>query len=210
VSHVILPLLILHPFANCGRADKLVESARVSLMLQGLLPSGDRTADDLDRNLARRTPFRNRDALLCRSGPFAAYLANHTPSQVPTKLRRWGVVDYRAIFTRALGLNALFVEPPEQSSLSLDFIRNSYRYSYQVFSCRQGQARSLASKTWALPLKSTLLANTRECSSANGRHKKFPLGRSLLLNSSNAPAHQYRSHPMTPSRKAMWPMFSEP
>src|SRR5271155_813284 len=46
-----LPPLILHPFADAGGPDKLVESSRASLMLQGLLPSGERTTDDLDKSL---------------------------------------------------------------------------------------------------------------------------------------------------------------
>src|ERR1700735_5163818 len=43
-----LPHLILHPFAQAGAPDKLEESSRASLMLQGMLPSGDRTPEDLD------------------------------------------------------------------------------------------------------------------------------------------------------------------
>ena len=46
-----LPPLILHPFADAGGPDKLVESSRASLMLQGLLPTGERTAEELDRAL---------------------------------------------------------------------------------------------------------------------------------------------------------------
>src|ERR1700692_3234438 len=46
-----LPPLILHPFADAAGPDKLVESSRARLMLQGLLPSGERTTDDLDRSL---------------------------------------------------------------------------------------------------------------------------------------------------------------
>src|ERR1700733_2202964 len=46
-----LPPLILHPFADAGGPDKLVESSRASLMLQGLLPSGERSTEELDRAL---------------------------------------------------------------------------------------------------------------------------------------------------------------
>ena len=34
-----------------GGPDKLVESSRASLMLQGLLPTGERTTEDLDKSL---------------------------------------------------------------------------------------------------------------------------------------------------------------
>ena len=47
----MLPPLILHPFADAGGPDKLVESSRASLMLQGLLPSGERSTEELDRAL---------------------------------------------------------------------------------------------------------------------------------------------------------------
>ena len=46
-----LPPLILHPFAEAGGQDKLKESQRASLMLQGLLPPGETTEEDLDRAL---------------------------------------------------------------------------------------------------------------------------------------------------------------
>ncbi len=44
-----LPPLILHPFAEAAGPDKLVESSRASLMLQGLLQSGQMTREELDR-----------------------------------------------------------------------------------------------------------------------------------------------------------------
>ena len=113
-------------------------------MLQGLLPSGDRSIEDLDRtliegrysevvmlfyvgkDLLRWTDqcleYIGRDQGLrqknIRYQSFAALLANPTPAAVQKKLRRWGVADYRSIFTRALGLNAVFAGPPDRASLS--------------------------------------------------------------------------------------------
>src|ERR1700744_6155179 len=46
-----LPHLILHPFAEAGGPDKLKQSQRANLMLQGLLPQGEMTEEDLDRAL---------------------------------------------------------------------------------------------------------------------------------------------------------------
>ena len=46
-----LPPLILHPFADAGGPGKLVESSRANLKLQGLLPQGEATREDLDRAL---------------------------------------------------------------------------------------------------------------------------------------------------------------
>jgi hypothetical protein len=161
-----LPPLILHPFADAKGPDKLVESSRASLMLQGLLPSGERTTDELDRALidgryceirmlfyvgkdltrwieqclehTQRFPeLRDRTV---RYQSFAAYLVNHTPLPVQAKLRKWGVADYKTIFTRALGLNAMLADVPVRETLSDEFLRNYYRYADQLFLCRQSQS----------------------------------------------------------------------
>jgi hypothetical protein len=162
-----LPPLILHPFADAGGPDKLVESSRASLMLQGLLPSGERSTDELDRALLdgryceiRMLFYVGKDILRwieqclehvdrqpdlrdagVRFQSFAAYLIHNTPAAVQSKLRRWGVADYKAIFTRALGLNAILTDVPERYMLADEFVRNYYRYADQMFVCRQGQTQ---------------------------------------------------------------------
>ncbi len=161
-----LPPLILHPFADAGGPDKLVESSRASLMLQGLLPSGERSTDDLDKSLleGRYCEIRmlfyvgkdlirwieqslehvQRQAQFADSGikfqSFAAYLVNNTPAAVQAKLRKWGVADFKSIFMRALGLNAILAQVPERGILADDFVRNYYRYADSIFLCRQSQA----------------------------------------------------------------------
>ncbi len=160
-----LPPLILHPFADAGGPDKLVESSRASLMLQGLLPSGDRSQADLDlallegryceirmlfyvgkdlarwidqclEHIDRYDDMRNAGI---KYQSFAAYLVNHTPLPVQEKLRKWGVADFKAIFTRALGLNAILAGMPRREQFSDDFVRNYYRYADQMFVCRQAE-----------------------------------------------------------------------
>jgi hypothetical protein len=160
-----LPPLILHPFAQSSGRDKLIQSSRASLMLQGLLPSGERPTEELDEALLdgrfheiRMLFYVGRDLIRwieqcldfaagdpalkdarIRYQSFAALLVHHTPTKVEDKLRKWGVADYRSIFMRALGLNALFSEVPERDVLSTEFIRNYCRYADQMFLCRQGQ-----------------------------------------------------------------------
>src|SRR5271155_6243512 len=46
-----LPPLILHPFSDQAGPGKLVPSSRASLMLNGLLPQGESTEDELTRKL---------------------------------------------------------------------------------------------------------------------------------------------------------------
>ena len=166
-SATTLPPLILHPFADAGGPDKLVESSRASLMLQGLLPSGERSQEDLDKALLegryceiRMLFYVGKDLIrwieqclehvdrhdeLRSAGikfqSFAAYLVNHTPAAVQTKLRKWGVADYKAIFTRALGLNAILAGVPRRELLSDHFVRNYYRFADQMFLCRQSETQ---------------------------------------------------------------------
>lgn len=163
----MLPPLILHPFADAGGPDKLVESSRASLMLQGLLPSGERTSEQLDtallegrfceirmlfyvgkdlvRWIEQSLEYIDREPTLRGTGiqyqSLAAYLVHNTPVTVQTKLRKWGVADYKSIFMRALGLNAILSRVPERGILADDFVRNYYRYADQMFLCRQNQAQ---------------------------------------------------------------------
>ena len=165
-----LPPLILHPFADMRGPGQLAESSRASLMLQGLLPSGQRTPADLDRALLegrfseiRMLFYVGRDlmrwieqcleyvgrqpdlsGLGIKHQSFAAYLVQHAPASTVAKLRKWGVADYAPIFTRALGLNAMWAEAPQREQLADSFIRGYYRFADQMFQCRQSQEASFA------------------------------------------------------------------
>jgi len=158
-----LPPLILHPFSDQTGPGKLVQSSRASLMLNGLLPQDESTEDELTRKLIegrvceiRMLFFVGKDLLrwvahcldfvsgipeLKESGireqSFAEFLVQNPPEKVRTKLRAWGVFDYKSIYSRAIGLNAIFCEPPDESQVSVEFIRNYFRYADHMFACRQ-------------------------------------------------------------------------
>ena len=154
-----LPPLILHPFADASGPGKLVESSRASLMLQGLLPTGELTSEQLERRLldGRYCEIRmllyvgrdlmrwvdqclelaERDADLSPRGysfqSFVSFLIANTPTAVKAKLRKWGVADYRSIFARAIALNSMFADVPEPWILSVDFTRNYYKFADQIY-----------------------------------------------------------------------------
>lgn len=158
-----LPPLILHPFSDASGPGRLVESSRASLMLQGLLPTGELSNDELERRLLdgryceiRMLFYVGRDLMrwieqcqefvdtnleLADKGfkfqSFAAYLVDNPPAKVVTKLKQWGVADYRAIFQRAIALNCVLADVPEREVLSAEFIRHYYRYADHLFLCRQ-------------------------------------------------------------------------
>jgi len=161
-----LPPLILHPFADATGPSKLVESSRASLVLQGLLPSGDRTPEDLDRALLegryselRMLFYVGKDVLrwidqcleyasrnpdLANPGirfqSFASLLLQDAPVEVQEKLKRWGVTDYRSIFARGIALNTLFCEVPALTMLSDEFVLNYHRYADQLFQAKLSQS----------------------------------------------------------------------
>lgn len=158
-----LPPLILHPFSDATGPGRLVESSRASLMLQGLLPSGELSTDELERRLLdgrycelRMLFYVGRDLLrwadqcldFTDSQPelkglglklqtFTTLLVDHPPARVVAKLKQWGVVDYKAIFERAIGLNSVLAVVPERDQLQDEFVRHYYRYADHMFLCRQ-------------------------------------------------------------------------
>src|SRR6185312_2329339 len=157
-----LPPLILHPFNERVSPDTLLENSKAALMLSGLIPSDGMDKDELKRRLltgryseirmlyflgkdtfrwigqcmeiAERTPAL--EAAGVRRQSFAGLLAGTPPPVVREKLLRWGVADYPAVFARAIGLNALFAEPPQFAALSEDFLRHYHSSAgllYQSF-----------------------------------------------------------------------------
>jgi hypothetical protein len=156
-----LPPLILHPFSERTSPESLLENSKAALMLSGLLPGDGVDRDILTRKLlagryseirmlyflgkdvfrwigqcmeiAERIP--ELDEAEVKRQSFAGLLGC-PPSNVREKLLRWGVHDYTAVFARAVGLNALFAEPPAFETLAGDFIRNYHRAAdllYQAF-----------------------------------------------------------------------------
>lgn len=158
-----LPPLILHPFSDQTGPGKLVQSSRASLMLNGLLPSDDSTEDELTKRLLdgriceiRMLYFVGKDLFRwmaqclefvssipalqvagIREQSFADFLIQNPPEPVRKKLQSWGVFDFRSIFSRAIGLNAVFCAPPDEVAVSAEFIRNYFRYADHLFACRQ-------------------------------------------------------------------------
>lgn len=162
-----LPPLILHPFADSGGPSQLVESSRASLILQGLLPGGDQTEADLERTLLtgrycelRMLYYVGKDLVrwieqcvdfvagtagLSGEGihfqSFAHLLVFDPPAPVTEKLQKWGVADYKGIFSRAIGIYSMFADAPPRELLSDEFLRNYYRYADHLFAARQSLAK---------------------------------------------------------------------
>ena len=160
-----LPPLILHPFAEPTGPQKLTQSSCASLMIQGLLPSGNSTSAELQRALLdgryselrmlyyvgkdlqrwieqcieflQRSEGALPEGILQQS--FAALLIEDTPVNISEKLKRWGVIDFKSIFSRSLGLNAMFSQAPAVEILSEEFVRNYFRFADHLYLAYIGQ-----------------------------------------------------------------------
>jgi len=157
----VLPPLILHPFNERVPPSTLLENSKAALMLSGLIPTDGSDHDTLKRRLMsgrygeirmlfylgkdvfrwleqcmewmQRVPELS-DANLHHQS-FAGLLTATPPEGVKDKLVRWGVVDFVSIFSRAIGLNAMFAEPPAFEMLSEEFLRNYHRYADFLHRC---------------------------------------------------------------------------
>jgi len=154
-----LPPLILHPFNENVTPQTLLDNSRAALMLSGLI-SGDGTDPEVLRRklLAGRYAeirmlfFLGKDLLRwieqclefaaripeltvvsLRGQSLAHLLTTSPPARVKEKLLRWGVADYSAIFSRGLGLNALFTAPPEFSLLADEFLHHANWFADQLY-----------------------------------------------------------------------------
>jgi hypothetical protein len=160
-----LPPLILHPFSSVEDSSVLVESSRASLVLQGLLPDNGHSQEELDRSLLRGryaevrmlfyvgkdlNRWLDQCAEVAQSEPalakqsftaesFIPLLVENVPASVRRKLEAWGVVDFTALFRRAIGLHTVFSEPPPAECLNQDFLRRYHRYMDQWFDARMLQ-----------------------------------------------------------------------
>jgi hypothetical protein len=156
-----LPPLILHPFNESVVPADLVENSRAALMLSGLVPSNGADPDELRRRVLQgrhseirmlyfvgKDVFRWIDQCVefvdgkpelrmaeLRRQSFAGILTGNPPENVLTKLKAWGVFDYSAIFARAIGLNALFQQPPDVALLSSEFLQHYHRYADYLYAC---------------------------------------------------------------------------
>jgi hypothetical protein len=155
-----LPPLILHPFGRQAAPTHLIEKARATLLLSTLSPEDGRAGELNGQVLEGRLQelrmlyylgkdlFRWMDQCVEWSAralasyeadiserSFAAYLVHRPPQGVRAKLETWGVSDYSAIFSRAIGLKAVFREPPMVEHLEPLFLKDYYVYADYLFTC---------------------------------------------------------------------------
>ena len=158
-----LPPLILHPFSNEQGPNMLLEGSKAALMLAGLIPGEGQEQDELRRKLLvsryaeiRMLYFVGKDLLRwvgqcmevaaraqelagagIREQSFATLLIYHTPPAVLQKLHQWGVANPQSVFSRALGVAAIFRDVPLIECLSDNFLLHYHIFADHLFVCTQ-------------------------------------------------------------------------
>ena len=167
-----LPPLILHPFNEKVPPASLLENSRAALMLSGLIPNDGSAPEELQQRIlagryseVRMLYYLGKDVFrwieqcvesaaaihelagesICPQS-FAELLTSNPPAAVREKLMGWGVLDHVSIFSRAIGLNAIFTSPPEFARLSEEFLQNYQQYTDSLFRCfmQAGSRRSIS------------------------------------------------------------------
>jgi hypothetical protein len=73
--------------------------------------------------------YGNGDAYLgIRKPAHPVLLVQSIPAHIRAKLESWGVLDFSALFRRAIGMHSVFAELPAASALSLEFLRRYHRH----------------------------------------------------------------------------------
>jgi hypothetical protein len=154
-----LPPLILHPFGPGLQLSASFDGIKLAVHLGGMDKSGlEREAllrarytelrmvslvgKDVMRWIAQCIDFAGRDQGLANAGirpqSFADLLVNRTPAVVGARFESWGVMDYRRVLSRAIGVNAVFPNPPDFAVISVEFLEDYYAYADSLFACYQG------------------------------------------------------------------------
>ncbi len=157
-----LPPLILHPFERGLEMSAARDSIRLSLHLNGM---GEADADkepllrgryaefrmlclvgkDAMRWIMQCVDFSSRDGVLAGAGirpqSFADLLVNRTPAAVGARFESWGVMDYRRILARAIGINAVFPKPPDYGVITSGFLEEYYAFADGLFVIHQRLAQ---------------------------------------------------------------------
>ena len=147
--------MILHPFSGGANANSVLRDS-AQLSLEDRTPDQERVylgarycelrmlcfiGKDATRWLEQCMDFVARQPELAgldiREQSFAAMLTSQPPPEVAAKFRQWGVADYAAIFSRALGLATVFAHPPELRQVTEEFLRGYHHYADYLFACRQ-------------------------------------------------------------------------
>jgi hypothetical protein len=140
-----LPPLILYPFDQRPDPDERSQSQYYDPLTKRYLEirySEFRMlcliGKDLNRWLEQCVEVAAVDPELAglRESSFVEVLLFAPPTPVLQKMRIWGIKNFQLIFSRAIGLNAVFPHPPSASDVSESFLRDFHKYADALYDAR--------------------------------------------------------------------------
>lgn len=141
-----LPPLILHPFDQRSSADESCQDTDCNPLSKQYLEARYHEfrmicllGKDLNRWLEQCVETAARDPKLAGMAEcnFVAILLFAPPVPVIQKMRLWGVRNFQLIFSRAIGLNAVFPNPPSANEVSESFLRRYHKYADALYDARR-------------------------------------------------------------------------
>ena len=196
-----LPPLILHPFSDATSPQKLVQSSRASLMLQGLLPTESYDVEQLQTILldgrycevrilfyvgkdlvrwidqctevveSRAAPASHRDRMAKLFQPSGRRLSPARPQQAPAV----GSCRLQSHLWACNRSECCLLRMRRTGQLANDFIRNYHQFADHMFACGSRQRGHSHSSGQRISSSNCLLpASTHACWKGNGRNSERP------------------------------------
>jgi hypothetical protein len=140
-----LPPLILHPFDHRSDADERYQVTHDEPLTERYLQARYDEfrmlcliGKDLERWLGQCMEVASRDPELAGLSEcnFIAVLLFAPPMPVLQKMHAWGIKNFQLLFSRAIGLNAVFPHPPSTSDVSEAFLRSFQKYADALYDAR--------------------------------------------------------------------------
>ena len=140
-----LPPLILSPFDQRPNAGNGPQLLRYETPERRYLDSRYNEfrmlcliGKDLNRWLGQCVEVASADPALVSLSEcdFIAILLFAPPVSVLQKMRDWGVKNFQIIFSRAIGLNAVFPHPPPANEVSESFLHGFHKYADALYDAR--------------------------------------------------------------------------
>lgn len=140
-----LPPLVLHPFDRRSDANERYQATHDEPLSGRYLQARYDEfrmlcliGRDLNRWLEQCMEVASGDPELADLSEcsFIAILLFAPPMPVLQKMHAWGIKNFQLLFSRAIGLNAVFPHPPSISDVSEAFLRDFHRYADALYDAR--------------------------------------------------------------------------
>jgi hypothetical protein len=149
-----LPPLILHPCNHHseqgGLSDFMLHDETTRQLLESRYSELRMlcfVGKDINRWLSQCLEDSNLVAAGISEASLIGLLLFDPPMQLVRKMQEWHVGNFQVIFSRALGVNAAFPDPPSPEQVAESFLRDMNHYADALFDCRFRQRNEVEARS---------------------------------------------------------------